>query len=232
MRIWVTRTAPDADATAQRLRTMGHSPLVGPVLEVRPILTPRPRLEGVGALAFTSRNGVTAFAALNADRDLPVFTVGESTARSAHAAGFSNVQSADGDVLALAELIARRTGDFSGLVLHLGAREPADDLPGLLEARGLAARAHPVYSTEPAKPPLGATTALAARPVELDAILVHSPRAAECLAGIAELQRAAQSIDAFCISAAAAAPLRPLNLRSVAVAPRPEETALLNLVSS
>ena len=232
MRIWVTRTAPDAEATAERLRALGHAPLVAPVLEVRPIGGPAPDLEGVGALAFTSRNGVNAFAAISAARDLPVFVVGEATARAARGSGFARVQSADGDVAALAELIARGRDGFSGVLLHLGAQAPAEDLPAALKPHGVAARAHPVYRTDPVAAPVAIAAALAARPVELDAVLVHSPRAAACLADIADLQRAAQLIDAYCISAAAAAPLKPLNLRSVAVAPHPDETALLNLLSS
>ena len=232
MRIWVTRTSPDAEATAERLRALGHAPLVAPVLGVRPAGGPRPSLEGVGALAFTSRNGVAAFAAICPERDLPVFVVGEATARAARAAGFARVRSADGDVKALADLIVQDRDSFSGLVLHPGAHVPAEDLPGALKIHGVAARAHPVYRTDPAELPLAVTAALAARPLELDGVLVHSARAAECLAALPDLQRAAQLIDAFCISAAAAAPLRPLNLRSVAVAPHPDETALLKLVSS
>ena len=232
MRIWVTRTAPDAEATAARLRTLGHAPLVAPLLEVRASGAASPSLDGVGALAFTSRNGVTAFASVCAERGLPVFAVGEATARAARGAGFGEVQSADGDVQALAALIANRRERFTGALLHPGAHEPADDLPGALKALGINARAHPMYRTDPATLPLAVTAALAARPVELDGVLVHSARAAECLAALPELQRAAQSITAFCISPAAAAPLRSLDLRSVAIAPQPDETALLNLLSS
>ena len=232
MRIWVTRTSPDAEATAERLRALGHAPLVAPVLEVRLIESPRPMLDGVGALAFTSRNGVAAFVAICAGRDLPVFVVGEATARAARAAGFARVQSADGDVTALADLIVRGRNGFSGVLLHPGAHAPAEDLPGALKPHGVLARSHPVYRTDPARLPVAVTAALAARPLELDGVLVHSPRAAEYLAALPDLQRAAQLIDAYCISAAAAAPLRSLDLRSVAVAPHPDETALLNLLSS
>ena len=231
MRIWITRAEPEASATAERVRALGHEPVVAPVLEVLPA-GGTPDLSGVAALAFTSRNGVAAFAAICTERDLPVFVVGEATARAARGSGFARVQSADGDVTALAELIARGRGGFSGVLLHPGAQAPAEDLPAALKLHGVAAHAHPVYRTEPVATPAAITAALAARPVELDAVLVHSPRAAACLAALADLQRAAQLIDAFCISAAAAAPLKPLNLRSVAVAPHPDETALLNLLSS
>jgi len=232
MRIWVTRAAPDAEATAQRLRELGHTPLIGPVLEVRHLAKPAPSLAGVGALAFTSRNGVSAFAAVSPRRDLPVFAVGAATADAARALGFGKVFSANGDVAALAKLIARRRDLFSGAVLYAGAREPAGDLPAALQAEGIAVRRHVVYAVEVMEPPLAATAALSAEPIELDAILVYSPRAGRRLAEIQALARVAQSLDAFCISDAAAEPLRTLNFRRLAVAAKPNEDALLALLAN
>jgi len=232
LRIWVTRAAPEAEATANRLRSLGHTPLVAPVLEIRHLAKPAPNLAGVGALAFTSRNGASAFAATCPRRDLPVFTVGAATAGAARKLGFTLVHSSDGDVAALARLIARRRDRFSGAVLHAGAREPAGDLPAALEALGIAARRHVVYAAELVDTPLALTAALAAEPPELDAVLVHSPRAARRLAEIDALFRAAQDLNVYCISEAAAEPLRTLNFRHVAVAPSPSEAALLGLIKT
>jgi len=232
MRIWVTRAAPEAEATAQRLRALGDTPLVGPVLEVRHLAKPAPSLAGVGALAFTSRNGVSAFAAVSPRRDLPVFAVGAATAETARARGFDKVYSANGDVTGLARLVGRRRELFSGAVLYAGAREPAGDLPAALQAQGIAVRRHVVYAVEVMEAPLAATAALSAEPVELDAILVYSPRAGRRLAEIDALSRVAQSLDAFCISEAAAEPLRRLNFRRLAVAAKPNEDALLALLTS
>ena len=232
MRIWVTRAAPGAEGTARRLRRMGHAPIIAPVLEVRHVADPKPDLTGVGALAFTSRNGVAAFAAVCAERDLPVFAVGAATASAARAKGFRQVRSARGDVAALARLVASRRGVFSGAVLHLGAREPAGDLPAELAAKGIAARRHVVYATEVVEPPLAASAALTARPIEIDALIVHSPRAAHRLAEIDVLARTASELTVYCISEAAAEPLRRLNFRRVVVAPHPDEAALLDLIAS
>ena len=232
MRIWVTRAAPEAEATAERLRAIGHTPLVAPVLQVRPAEGPGPDLTGVGAIAFTSRNGVRAFAGLTPERGLPVFAVGHSTASAAAEAGFKVVHAAEGDAEALAALIGTRTDLFSGEVLHAGPEEPAGDLVGALKAAGIACRLHAVYRALPASLPLAATAALGARPVEIDAVLVHSQRAARCLAELTALERAADSLWLFCISPAAAEPLARLNFRKVTVAPFPNEASLLKLVSS
>ena len=57
-RIWVTRTAPEAEATAARLEALGHTAVVAPVLEARAIVDARVDLAGVDALAFSSGHAI------------------------------------------------------------------------------------------------------------------------------------------------------------------------------
>jgi len=185
---------------------MGHEPVVQPVLMAHP-LPITVDLGGVVALAFTSRNAVAAFAHECLRRDLPVFAVGEATAADARDAGFHEVISADGDVVALAALIAERRP--SGVVLHPAAAEPAGDLAGALAASGVAVRTLAIYET--------VETGLAA-PCDIEAVLIHSPRAARIVARTLSPAQAA-TIEAFCISAAAAQPLMDVNFQRVAVAP-------------
>jgi uroporphyrinogen-III synthase len=219
-RVWVTRTAPEAEATARRLEAMGYKPVVAPVLEARPIARGGIDLTGVDALAFSSSHAVTAFAAVSDERGLPVFTVGAATARRALAAGFGAVQSADGGATTLAEKIAAARLK-PNLVLHPGAREPAADLVALLSEHGVEARAVAVYETVPAD--------LAAAPGKIDAILIHSARGAERVAALmADRPRA--DIAIFAISEAAARPLRSLGFGRVVAAPFPNEAALLDLL--
>jgi uroporphyrinogen-III synthase len=218
MRIWITRAEPGASRTADKLRALGHEPVAAPLLQVR-ALPAAIDLDGVAALAFTSANGVRAFAERSADRALPVFAVGDATAAAARKAGFAEVASAAGDLDALAELIAARAGRRGGTVLAPGPREPAGDLPGALAAQGIAARALALYETLPLDPPadLGA----------VDAVLVHSPKAAERLAAVIG---ARPGPAVYCISAAAAAPLAGRPFASLAWAARPDEDSLLGLL--
>lgn len=227
MRIWITRAQPEAEATAERLRALGHEPLVAPVLEVRAARGEAPDLAGMGALAFTSRNGVRAFAALSPERGLPVFAIGEATAAAAREAGFDRVESAGGDAAALAGLIAGRRGSFDGEVLYAAPEEPAADLAPALAARGVPARALAVYRTVEIDPPPAATQALAEG--GLDAVLVHSAKAARRLAQSAELRAAAPGLAVYAISEAALGPLQALGFREALAAPHPDETSLLGL---
>ena len=85
-KIWITRAQPAAELTAQRVRALGHEALVAPLLAVRTLPDVSIDLAGVAALAFTSANGVRAFADLSGERSLRVFAVGAATAQAAAAA--------------------------------------------------------------------------------------------------------------------------------------------------
>lgn len=222
--VWITRARPGAEATAARVAALGFTPIVDPLLEVAS-LNVAIDLPGVAGLAFTSANGAQAFARLSAERSLPVFTVGHATARAATEAGFANVSSADGDVEDLARLIAAAG---VGPVLWAGAREPAGDLVALLRERGVDARGVAVYETLDREPD---EQTLARLDAPLTA-LVHSPRAARRLAAILR-KRPSPTLRVLCLSEAVAAPLRTLNEPgSVACAPRPDESALLALLTA
>lgn len=210
MRIWVTRARPGASETAQRVRALGHEPVVAPVLEVRP-LEARIDLADVAALAFTSRNGVEAFARLSQRRDLPVFAVGDATAEAARAQGFAAVRSAAGDVEALANLID------AGPALCPTAAEPAADLAAMLKARGVPARSIAVYETVPLHPDAPA----------VDAVLIHSPKAARIVGTLVD--PSANRLY-LCISDKAAQPLRNAGHQNVLSARFPDEAGLLKLL--
>lgn len=224
-RIWITRAQPGADATAERVRALGHDAVVAPLLAVRPLPDAKADLRGVAALAFTSANGVRAFADICGERGLKVFAVGAATAQAAKVAGFASVLSADGDVEALAEGIAARRGELRGAVLHPGAAEPAGDLAGSLEKHGVEARRLVLYETAP--------VALGAAEAEdlgrSDAVLLHSPRAAQVLAKVLKAHPAPK-LRALALSKAVVKPLARTRLAAKAYPPFPLEAALLNLI--
>ncbi len=220
-RVWVTRASPAAQATAERLRALGFEPVVAPLLEVRAVPGGPIDLTGVAALAFTSANGVAAFAARSTERVLPVFTVGAATAEAARSAGFASVVSADGDVDALAPVIAAH-GPFAGAVLHPGLVEAAGDLTGALMELGVRATRLVVYETvirllDPAE---------AALIAGVDAVLLHSPKAARALADLIGAAPAGR-LTAICLSANVAAPVASIGLAAVLTAAEPTEAALL-----
>jgi len=220
-RLWVTRTQPQAEATAERLRALGWTPVVAPVLAVRPIpLELDPDILRTDALAFTSQTAVDLYAALDPRRDLPVFVVGHATAQAARRAGYRSViappPGAAADVAALAARIAE-AAPRPRRVLNPTAARPAADLVALLAERGVSGHAVPLYDTAPAP--------IDEPPPDLRGILIHSARAAEALAALIQPGAAAR-LTVWAISEAAAAPLRALPFQRILVAARPDEASM------
>lgn len=226
--VWITRTQPGADATAQRVRALGYEAVVEPLFEVRD-RSAALDLTGVAAIAFTSANAVRAMAHRTTERTLKVFAVGDATAQAARTAGYRNVLSTRGDVSALVEGIVSRKRELAGPVLHPSGADLAGDLVGDLTAAGLNARVVTLYDTVEREP----TPALLERLATLDNVLVHSPRGAIALAALLK-SHPAPALRAFCLSRAVAQPLARARtagrLASVTAARLPTEEDLLQLL--
>jgi uroporphyrinogen-III synthase len=225
--VWVTRAQPGADATAAKLRELGLEAVVEPLLEVRRIDDGPIDLTGVSAVAFTSANAVAAFSERSPERALRVFAVGDATAAAARAQRFSNVLSARGDVQALAAALATRKRELPGLILYPAAAEPAQDLAAALEAVGLKVRQVTLYETVA----LELSEALIARLPLIDAVLVHSAKAAKVLATVLKAHPAPQ-LAAYCLSGQIARSLGRASLAAVVSAEAPNEAALLGLLGA
>ncbi len=232
MRLLVTRPREDADALTEILRSKGHIPIVAPVMELRMIAGPPVPLEGVQGVLATSANGVRALAARNPMRKLTLYAVGPQTAEAARRAGFTKVVSADGDSAALVELVASDADPAKGMLLHAAGAETAGRVRSALQQRGFTVETIVLYEAAPvATLPIEAATLL--RDGTLDGVLLFSPRSAKTFATLvaeAGLETATAPLQAFCISAATAGALAPLNFARVAVAGEPNQSAMLALI--
>lgn len=218
MRVWITRTQPGAGRTAARLQAVGLSSLLSPVLEVRS-RPASPDLAGFEGLVFTSPNAVERFSSLNRTRSLPAFAVGHATAEALTLHGFDYVITGGGDVEALSRLIVERR---PGRLLHLAALEQARDLAELCAPAGVEIEVLPIYETVVVSP----DAALAAD--DLIAVTVHSARAARAV--VDQAASRLHGLHVVALSPACAAPFRPLRVKSLAVAPFPEDASLVRLV--
>jgi len=178
MRILITRPREDAAPLAEKLKSRGHEVMVEPMLEIRFVAGATVDLNGVQALLFTSANGVRAFAAAEKRRDLPAFCVGDTTAVAARSAGFTRVESAAGNVEALANLVLQKLKPADGALLHAAASVVAGDLAGLLKKDGFELRRAVLYSAEPATA-LTPLTAAALKARQVDMVIFFSARTAE-----------------------------------------------------
>lgn len=233
MKALITRPQPDAGAFAALCAGAGIGAIVAPLMEISIRSAPVP-LKGAGAVAFTSANGVRAFAANCARRDFPVFAVGESTAAAAAAMGFETVSIAGGDVDALAALIGDHAGRLDGVVLHPAGTRLAGDLIGALDARGVPARRLTLYETHDAEAlPETAAAALMAEP-PVDWVALFSPRSAALFGRLVEeagLSNRLAGVRAACLSASVAQAAGGLGWRAVEIAPARAAEAMVTLMT-
>ena len=164
MRILVVRPQPGADATAARLRAIGHDPVAHPLLATRPLPWALPA-ESPDAVILSSAAAVRHAGPLaDALKHLPAHAVGEATAAAARAAGWSAVKAGPGTMQALLDGLA------SGQFLHLAGA----DLTAVTVPPALGLVRVTVYET-PLLPLPGLP--------DVDAVLLHSPRTAAQFAG-------------------------------------------------
>lgn len=213
--VLVLRPEPGASETAERARRFGLELVTAPLFTVRPVAWDAPGPAGFGSVLLTSANAARhGGPALARFRRLPCFAVGEATAAAAIEAGFADVRAGPADGAAALALVGDRR------VLHLCGRE---HLP-LAHKTGIERRI--VYAAEAADMlPKDARSAL-----ERGALtLIHSPRAGTLFAELVDGAGVARAtIAVAAISEAAAAAAGP-GWRSVAVAARPRDEALLEL---
>lgn len=230
-RVLVTRAEPDGKFFADQLRAAGFEPVLAPVMRIEIAAAPVD-LAGAGALAFTSANGVRAFAANSARRDLPVFAVGSVTGEAARDAGFAQVHCAGGDADSLASHIASERGLSGNGVLHIAGEDRAGDLVTLLKQQGVAASRQTLYKA----------AALETLSPEVIAALAHenglwvtlfSPRTAKLfldLAGAAGLTARLAAARAACLSEAVAQEASKTKWADVQIAPDRTAGGVLRLL--
>lgn len=233
MRILITRPIEDAKPLADALAERGLEVLIEPLLEIRHLDDAAMDLDEVRALLFTSANGVRAFAALSPRRDLRAFTVGDGSAEAARQAGFADVESAKGDIEALAALVVDRMKPEDGILFHAAGTVTAGDLKARLEGLGYRVRRAQLYEARIATA-LSTETRANLTLGGIDAVLLFSPRTA---ATFAELWRAAGApslapVQAICLSAAVAREIGSLGWAGVEIADRPDLPSMLALVDA
>ncbi len=236
MRILVTRPEPDASRQAGKLAARGHAAVLAPLLVIEPIADVALPLEGAQVLLVTSRNALSALAThrqLAEALSLPLFGVGEATARAAQGLGFADVTAGPGTGEALAKLVSEELQPSQGPLVHLAGETQAFDLKAALANRGFTVRQPVLYRALAASelPPEALSLLKAGK---LDGAILMSPRTAYIFAGLLHRQDTvtqATSVVCYCLSEAVAEAVIPLGW-PVRVAARPREQDVLALVDS
>ncbi len=233
MRLLLTRPRSDSEALAAHLSKMGIETLIAPVLHIAPLSADLPELGENETVLLTSANGARMLARASERRDFCLLAVGDVTAETAHAAGFSDVTSAARDSDALTRLAVDRAGSEKGGVLHITGSHVAGDLEGKLTAAGLSYRSVALYEARSVET-LSEAARTALSEGSLDGVMLYSPRSARALRELlaaAELGEAPRRMTAYCLSDAVAKAAGE-GWRRVVVAKAPDTGSLLALLDT
>lgn len=234
MKVLITRAEPGAHRTAEGVSALGLKPVVAPMLTIRPSSEIDLDLTGVQALAFTSANGVRAWANARPERGLPALCVGDATEAAAKEAGFSETRSAGGDVGDLIHLIRKRMDKAAGRIVHVRGSHVTGDLAGSLREAGFEAEEAAAYEAVSANClPDAAREGLEKK--QLSLVLFHSSRAAAAFTALvddADLTDCLSYLIAVAISDRAAESLIRSDWLAVKIADTPDEAALLDRVGA
>lgn len=237
LRLLVTRPIEEAERTAASLRALGHEVLIAPVLQIEAVDNANLGRGPWSAVLMTSGNAARALSAhprLGEIVRLPLFAVGGQTAQAARDAGFTDVTSADGDSSDLIRLVALKPGDPNARLLYLAGSDRARDLAGDLAADGLPVETIVIYRAVAATT-LADHVAEALRKGAVDGVLHFSRRSTAILVDCAAaggLTEQIRSPTHYCLSARAAEPLADMGAVRIRIAARPDEAALLALISA
>ncbi|MGE4281559.1 MAG: uroporphyrinogen-III synthase [Magnetospirillum sp.] len=225
----VTRPRDDAGPLAAELEGRGLLVTVEPLLDIVPVDGGEIPIHGVQGILATSANGVRSLAAALADRSLPVWAVGDSSARVARQLGYEQVESAGGDVDDLVALVKSRCTPEKGAFLHAAGSVTAGDLSGQLAAAGFDVRRLVLYQAVTAAA-LSAPLIAALDQGGIDLALFFSPRTAATFARLvlaAGKGEALSGITAYALSPAVQRELSVLSWAAIRVAETPTQAALL-----
>lgn len=228
MRLLVTRPEPDATRTAERLRALGHEPVLAPLLEAR-FLDPVPPAFLPAAILLTSGNGLRGLLRwpdFRAWLDIPVLAVGDRTATAAREAGFRDVRSADGDGDALASLAIATLDPSAGTLLYPAAVDRAGHWPERLAAAGYELSLVEIYRMDPVAA-LPDSVADDLHQSRLDGVLLYSPRTAKTFVELVTGLNPPPPLDGLAIYALSANVASVLTFGTAILAEEPTDDALL-----
>ncbi len=205
MNIIITRPEEDSAVLAAKLRAMGHSVSVLPMITIVPRADVTVPAKSYQAICLTSANGVRSVSITAALKACPVIAVGPHSLQAAMNAGFANVSAQGGDVDGLAAYMMQKYDPQAGPILYISGSETSGDLEGKLTAAGFRVDRVVTYDAVPAR--------LSGHEAEIEqanAVMLYSPRSATIWRAEIlrlKLENLAENMVHYCLSANVAASL-------------------------
>lgn len=221
--ILITRSGDEAGVYADIARARNIEVLFEPMLNIEALTGSQPDLSDYQSLVFTSGHALEIFVAQSSQRTHKIFTVGDTTADKARAAGFTDVTSASGTA---DDLIALLNSGKPGRALYFCGEDIAHPIPGV--DRHVLYKAHPVET-------LSGLCEEKLRQKEIAAALFFSVRGARAFAELIRrkgLESSVSGIKALCLSAAVLESVSVLQWLEIKAAATPDREGMKALLAA
>lgn len=231
VKMLVTRPEPDAQSTLARLAALDIEAVAAPMMVRQPLSVSLPAAEGFRAMVLTSANAVRTLVERGVAEHyhgLPVFAVGDRTAREAVQAGFIRVSSAAGTIHDLVN--AMTLSELTGPLFYPTGKHQSADLAKALAPLGImvvTAKIYEMVAVDALQPDVLAMLSSG----EIAAILAYSRRTASLFSERAQAIEPARrrAIGMLCMSEAVAEPLLAARFTRISLADRPDDDAMMAL---
>lgn len=219
--VLITRPLEDALPMADALRSKGLESVLYPLFE--PLFLPVPYLKTPQALIITSKNALRAIEGEEDLKNIPLYGVGDETARLAQCMGFKNVISASGTSHDLIDLILKQTPKEQGILYHLSGNVIKVDIVKELQKKGLTAKRKIVYRIQKIRN-LQDSLLYDLENKKISHVMFFSPRTARFFVSLLnenKLEKIASEIRAVCLSNSVAQAVRSLQWKEIWISPQP-----------
>lgn len=228
MTVLLTRPYWQAQQTSEKLQAVGIQSHIDPLLVITALPMTLDLHKSYQAILMTSRNALPGLAQINSD--IPVFTVGDSTAQAVKSTyPERKVVSAGGNGQELAQLVEAQLSAKKGPLLYLSADEVHYDIAQHLRERGFSTDRKICYSSQQAVSFLPETLKLLTHQ-QIHYILFYSRRTAQTFATIIKqdnLEQLLSTVVAITMSVNVHDSLQALSFSTIKTAVLPTEEFLL-----
>lgn len=227
----ITRPYEDAISFKEALGRIGISSIIHPMFSIK-ILDKEINLDSkTEVIVFTSSNGVRAFSRLSRERNIPIFTVGDATARECKSHGFKNVFSAQGNIDNLASIISD-TLPKNSLILHISGNDIAGDLEKILKKSGYRYNRLILYRAEEIEN-LNPELITLIKDNKINIATFFSPRTAKIFCKLIlknNLEKHLKYITSFCLSEAVYMAFNDIKWKAIYIARNPTQESIIEII--
>lgn len=226
-RVLLIRPLQDALPLARILKAKGLQPRLYPLF--KPHFLPLPPLTNIQGLIITSKNALRAVRKHHDLMAIPLYVVGDETARLARLIGFTHVLSASGTSQDLINLILQHAHREGGIFWHLSGESIRGRILKSLRDIGFQAERHIVYQIKDSKdiPP---SLCVELQNQHISYAFFFSPRTTKVFANLLKkrgLEKVTRQMTSLCLSKEVAKEAMAFEWKKIWVSPQPTLESLI-----